>query len=83
MRTRDSLPERKRKTYEALQRSGLMIKEVRERSGVGKESVRNALQGKRVGAQSARTLATVLGEGLSWWTTRLGKRAKTPPSKTF
>ena len=79
MRTRDSLPERKRMTYEALQRSGLMIKEVRERSGVGKETVRNALQGKRVGAQSACPLATVLGEGLSWWTTRLGKRAKTPP----
>jgi hypothetical protein len=64
-RTRESLPERRPKTYEALKRSGLMLKEVRERASVGKETIRNALYGKGVGPQSAHAKAAVLGEGFS------------------
>ena len=45
-------------------RSGLTLKEVREKAGVGKETVRKALHGKRVAHETARAIASVLGEGL-------------------
>ena len=64
-RTRESLRHGKPKAYQALQDSGLTLKQLRERAGVGKETVRKALYRDGVGLRSARAIAGVIGEGLS------------------
>jgi hypothetical protein len=64
-KTRDNLEHGKPKTYHALKRNGLALNEVRERAGVGKETVRRAIYGGGVSPRSARAIAAVLGKGLS------------------
>jgi transcriptional regulator with XRE-family HTH domain len=61
-RTKASLEHGKPRTHEAIQESGLTLKEIREKAGVGKETVRRALYGGRLSARSARALAGVLKE---------------------
>ncbi len=65
-KTQDSLSKNKPVTHRAIQHSGLMLKELREQAGVGKETLRNALY-KKSGRRSAVAIAEVLQEtaGLS------------------
>jgi transcriptional regulator with XRE-family HTH domain len=64
-RTKEGLRYGKPRVYEALQRSGLMVKEVAEKAGVARETMRRALYGENVRPQNARAIAGVLGEGLT------------------
>lgn len=47
VRTKASLETGKPKTHEAIRQSGLMLREIRERAGVGKETMRRALYRER------------------------------------
>jgi len=81
-KTRGSLRRGKPKTHEAVQRSGLTLKALRERAGVGKETVRRALYGDGVSLRSARAIAAVLGRGLSADEVRaLEGELREPPQK--
>jgi hypothetical protein len=62
-RTREGLRYGKRKTYEALQRSGFVPKDIRRRAGVGRETVRKALY-ERCGRRAAKSISRVLGDTL-------------------
>lgn len=64
--TKESLARHKPHTHAALKDSGLMLKELRVRAGVGKETVRRALY-QRCGERSASRIAEVLKDaaGLS------------------
>jgi hypothetical protein len=81
-KTRESLRRGKPKTHEAVQRSGLTIKEIGERAGVGKETMRRALYRENLSLRSARAIAAVLGEGLSASEVRaLEAELRRPPQK--
>jgi len=62
-RTKEGLRYGKPKTYEALQRSGFAPKDIRRRTGVGRETVRKALY-KRCGRHVAESVSEVLGDAL-------------------
>ena len=62
-RTKQGLRYGKTKTYEALQRSGLAPKDIRRRTGVGRETVRKALY-ERCGRRAAKCISEALGEAL-------------------
>ena len=64
-RTRESLEHGKPMVHEALRESGLSMKELRERAGDGKETVRRALYGRGAGERTAWAIAEVIGAGLS------------------
>ncbi len=63
-RTKEGLRDGKPKVYEALRRTGLTPKDIRAKTGLGRETVRRALYGEGLGAGSARKIAAMLGEGL-------------------
>jgi lambda repressor-like predicted transcriptional regulator len=61
-RTKDGLRAGKPNVHAAIQASGLMLKEIASRAGVGKETMRRALYRENVSARSARAIAGVLRE---------------------
>jgi hypothetical protein len=82
-KTRERLKRGKPRVYEALQRSGFKLKEVGERSGVGKEIIRRALYGRGVSFRMARALARVLGAGLAESEMRALERSCATPHETI
>ena len=83
--TKESLRHGKPKTHRAISESGLMLKEIRRRAGVGKETMRKALY-KHVGGRSARSIAEIVGEvsGLSESEmAAIEEELKEPPQKNF
>jgi transcriptional regulator with XRE-family HTH domain len=81
-KTRESLRRGKPKTHEAVQRSGLTLKEIGKRAGVGKETMRRALYRENLSLRSARAIVAVLGEGLSASEVRaLEEELRRPPQK--
>jgi hypothetical protein len=62
-RTKEGLRCGKPKTYEALQRSGFAPKDIRRRSGAGRETLRKALY-ERCGRDAATSISEVLGDAL-------------------
>ena len=83
-RTRESLRHGKPKVHEAILRSGLTLREIAQRAGVGKETMRRALYGENLSLRSARAIAASLGEGLPGDQVRaLEGELRTPPRKNF
>ncbi len=85
-RTRAGLEHGKPRTHEAIQESGLTLKEIRERAGVGKETMRRALYRGRLSARSARAIADALKEAcglLGADATALEKELRQPLRKSF
>ncbi len=83
-RTRESLRHGKPKTHEVIRASGLTLKEIRERAGIGKETLRRALYGGNLSLRSARAIAGVLREacGLSVAAaSAIEKELREPPRK--
>lgn len=64
-RTREGLREGNPRVYEAFKKSGLEPREIRTRTGLGRETVRRGLYGGGLGTQSARAISVVLVKGLS------------------
>jgi hypothetical protein len=86
VRTKASLATGKPTTHQAIQRSGLLLKEIRARAGVGKETMRRALYRERLSARSARAIAGVLGEAAALSEDDIAaveKELREPPRKNF
>jgi len=64
-RTRKGLRSGKPKVREVLRKSGLSMKELRERAGLGKGPVRGVICGRDASDRTARAIVEAIGPGLS------------------
>jgi hypothetical protein len=83
--TRERFAREKPATAEAIAHSGLKIREIRERAGVGKETMRKALY-MRCGKKAATSIAAVLAEELELSEERretIREELMRGPQKTF